>query len=154
MLENDLPEFTKILLATGELYDKVPTAAVIDLYWDDLKDLSIKELMCAVTLCRRDPERGKFMPKPADILHFAKPKRTALIAWVELVEAMGVHGAYQSVRFADTITAAVVRDMGGWPYLCSLDIVEPWTQKEFERRYENYRLAGFCFDGVLPGLIA
>jgi len=151
--ESEAKEFADLLIATAEAFDKKVSDSAIEIYWQVLKDLSIEEFRYGLMACLEDPERGRFMPRPADILHFARPKRTALVAWAEVVEAMEKIGAYQSVRFADTTAAAVVRDMGGWPLMCNLDIVEPWTQKEFERRYENYTLAGIRFNEKLPGLI-
>jgi len=146
-------EFADLLLATAETFDKKLSDAAIEIYWQVLKNLSIEEFRYGLMAHLEDSERGRFMPRPADILHFAHPKRTALVAWAEVVEAMDRYGAYQSVKFADTIAAAVVRDMGGWPLMCNLDIIEPWTQKEFERRYENYALIGIHCDDKLPGLI-
>jgi hypothetical protein len=45
-----------------------------------------------------------------------------------------------------------LQDMGGWPWLCSQNINEPWTQKEFERRYEAYRACGEQLHEPLLGI--
>lgn len=152
MQKTDYEEFLKIIIGTGELYEKIPSANSLELYWDDLKELSLDELRRAITQCRRDPERGRFMPKPADILHFARPRRTAVMIWAEVVRAMEKIGAYESVYFENGTITAVIKDLGGWPWICSQNLEEPWTQKEFERRYEQYSLQGIALAEPIIGL--
>ncbi len=122
------------------------------MYWQTLNDLTFDQFEKGLYAALRDPERGRFMPMPADILHFARPKRTSVEAWSEVERAMSHCGAYRTVQFEDGVTNAVVKDMGGWPWICSQDIDEPWTQKEFERRYESYRLSGARLNEPLPGI--
>ena len=142
MKPSEKREFVSTILAAALIYDKTLSPPVVELYWAACKEISLDRLKAAVERHVKDPERGRFMPRPADIMHFAKPKRSPALAWSEVVEAMEQIGAYQSVQFEDGVTNAVIRTMGGWPAICAEDISTPWVQKEFERRYESFRDSG------------
>ena len=61
--------FKEIMQALALLYERVEIKAVVaEMYWEDLKHLSDEELSQVVQAHRRDPVRGKFFPKPADLL--------------------------------------------------------------------------------------
>ena len=60
-------------------------------------------------------------------------------------------GSYQSIRFEDGTINAVIADMGGWPWICTQNLDEPWTQKEFERRYNAYKAQNIKLDKRLAG---
>ena len=50
-------------------------------------------------------------------------------------------GHYDSVIFSDPLIHVVIKDMGGWIFLCQQSERELiFLQKEFERRYQNYCL--------------
>jgi len=154
MHPRDKAEFATILLSTGELYGKPPSDGAIALYWQALQDLTLEQVRVGVSMHMRDPDAGQYMPKPADILRqFRRKAKEAVIAWSEVEYAMLAQGAYRSVRFADETTNAVIKDLGGWPWICSQNIDAPWTQKEFERRYDAYEQAGIRYADCLPGLI-
>lgn len=154
MTGKDRSEFVTIIISAGELYGKVPTDGAIALYWQALRSLSLDQLKTGISRHIADSERGQFMPKPADILRwFQRQQKPALIAWSEVEQTMARLGSYQTVQFEDGTTNAVIRDMGGWPWLCSQDIAEPWTQKEFERRYQAYQQRGIEWHGKLVGHI-
>lgn len=50
------------------VYDKPSTTDLKRLYWDDLGHLPIDAIEQAMRAHRRDPERGRFFPRPADLL--------------------------------------------------------------------------------------
>lgn len=140
MDESEKPDFGARILAVGLMYEKQITKVVIDLYWSSLKDLPLKDIEIALQMHMRDQDKGRFMPKPADLRGFiCKPEKAAVIAWSQVERAMSKHGRYQTIQFQDGVINAVVADMGGWPWICAQNLEEPWTQKEFERRYEAYR---------------
>jgi hypothetical protein len=152
MKNDDRAEFAQLILGVAEVYEKTPTDASIELYWESLADMEVDEVRRGIARHMRDRDRGRFMPKPADIIHAAAPKRSPVVAWAEIEQAISKFGRYRSVRFADEISNAVVRDMGGWEWICLQNFDEPWTQREFERRYDAYRECGIRSKDVLLGI--
>lgn len=152
MTDQDFDQFVLLIRATGELYGKELSDTAIGLYWKALKPLTIEQVRLSMSRHMQDPACGTFMPKPADILRpYRKTEKPAVLAWSEVTHAMERQGAYRSVRFEDGTINAVIKDMGGWSWICQQDIDEPWTQREFERRYEAYRSQGVRLDEHLPG---
>lgn len=156
MKKTDRKRFAEILGSTAELFNRTLTPAATELLWNVLVDLDLPEIEQAISRHLRDPERGKFMPTPADIRFFCGLRRpSASIAWGEVLDTMERHGAYSSVLFADGVTNAVIRDMGGWPVVChkqATDENPAWVQKDFEHRYEEYRQAGRIHRMALLGM--
>ena len=136
----DRTEFAALILAAAEMKQQRPSEAALEMYWEVLRDLPLEDFKRGLYATLRDPERGRFMPVPADILHFARPQKTSLVAWKEVEDAIFRFGVYQSVQFADQVTNAVLHDMGGWIWINQQNLEDPWTQREFERRYNDYRL--------------
>lgn len=63
----------------------------------------------------------------------------SLAAWTEIVKTIRHIGHYDSVTFNDPLIHRVIKDMGGWIFLCQQSERElMFTQKEFERRYKNH----------------
>jgi len=152
MQKQEKAEFSKSILATAEIYKENPSKGVIDLYFAALKDLTLDQIAEGIARHVNDPDRGRFMPKPADIRAALVPAKVdPLIAWREVEDAICKSGSYATVYFADEVTTAVIRDMGGWIWICEQNIDEPWIQKEFERRYKLYQDQGIRVRGRLPG---
>lgn len=141
MKTNERSAFIDLILGTAELYEKTPGDAALELYWNALEDLELQQIEFAIGRHLRDPDKGRFMPKPADIRSCipGAGKRTSIIAWAEVERAIFKYGIYRTVQFVDGVTNAVLKDMGAWEWICSQDLEQPWTQKEFERRYEIYQ---------------
>jgi hypothetical protein len=152
MKEQDRGKFAAIILGAAELYDKSPSKNAMELWWNALKHLEIDQVETGISKAIQDPDRPRFMPQPADVIKYATPPKSALIAWTQVERAMNAHGCYATVQFSDGVINAVIKDMGGWPWLCSQNINEPWTQKEFERRYEAYRACGEQLHEPLLGI--
>jgi hypothetical protein len=151
MENSEREDFLQILIATGEMYEKRLSTAVLGLYWESLKDLSIEQVSRGISIHANSLD-CKFIPKPGDIRKAIAPRpKDPLIAWRLVEESMGIHGCATTVRFEDGTINAVIRDMGGWPWICMQALDPPWIQKEFERRYAAYRNEGIRFDGRLIG---
>lgn len=149
-MRNDEREaFAALLCGVMDTYQVKISESAIAVFWDCLKNFSLDDVSVALRCHCRENNRP---PRPADLVQRIAPKRTSLEAWIEVVWAMGRYGAYRSVRFQDGIASLVIKDMGGWPWLCEQNIDEPWTQKEFERRYGIYAANGYQLEECLPGL--
>ena len=140
MLEQDMPRFAILITKFDEVYDKQFTPALIDVYWNVLKDFKYDEVEKAVDRCLANPE-GRFLPKPADIIAAmdGNPHKQALQAWDKAISAVRIHGSYESVAFDDALIHAVIEDMGGWKEFChapSNRLLS--TSKDFQDRYRAY----------------
>lgn len=65
---SDKHRFSSLMDDLGIVYDKAVSADIKRLYWEDLGHLPIETIERAIQGHRRDPERGRFWPKPADLL--------------------------------------------------------------------------------------
>jgi len=152
MKKSDLKEFTSFLLAIAEVYGKKMSDASVVIYFEALKDCEFTDIRRGFKLHCEDPEEGRFMPLPAHIRgRICKPSKTGLIAWKQVMDAFCAYNYYDSVQFEDGVINAVIKDMGGWMWLSNQNLEEPWTQKEFERRYEAYKSQGIEVHERLPG---
>lgn len=70
MKQNELKTFYAAILGVAELYDKTPTEDAMEFYWIALRELELDGIKKAIADHLCDPERGKWMPKPADIRFF------------------------------------------------------------------------------------
>src|SRR3990172_6665898 len=128
----------------AELYQHEMSEAMLALYFEDLGDFSIADVVGALSAHRKDPDRGRFFPKPADVVHKVDGdlKTQALRAWDQAAEAALEFGAYESVRFPDPTIMKVITAMGGWTEWYDWPDKEmPFRQKEFCERYVAYRNA-------------
>lgn len=138
MTENDMTQFSEMMLGISEVYSKELSKFGLDIWWNDLKDYPIQSVLMAFTAHRKDPKQGQFFPKPADIVRHIDglPDEKATAAWSKVYLAMKQHGAWRSVCFDDADIHSAIETMGGWPALCRIDNdTLPFKQKEFEKLY-------------------
>lgn len=63
----------------------------------------------------------------------------ALVAWQEVVDAIGPVGSNQSVQFEDRVIHSCIKGLGGWIVLAIGDVDEQkWRRKEFLELYAVY----------------
>jgi hypothetical protein len=152
MIKEDLKDFTVFFMAIAEVYGKKLSDTAVLIYFDALKDLDFTVIKRSVKAHCEDPEDGKFMPLPAHIRgRSCRPEKTSIIAWRQVEDAYCRFNYYDSVQFEDGTINAVIKDMGGWTWFSSQNLDEPWTQKEFERRYQAYKGQRIELQEVLPG---
>ncbi|EKD45294.1 MAG: bacteriophage protein [uncultured bacterium] len=141
MFDQDLSRFAILLVGVGEVYGKSLTSAVIDVYWNVLKAFKFEDVKKAVYLHLENPDAGKFLPKPADIIMAIEgsPQNQALRAWTKVVSAIHGIGVYTSVAFDDALIHAVIEDMGGWRIFCVSETERlPFIGREFQERYRGH----------------
>ena len=68
MRNEDRGRFAACLTAAAEVYGKAISSSAAEVWMAALSDLQIEVVEAAMMRHMRDPERGQFMPKPADII--------------------------------------------------------------------------------------
>ncbi len=111
----------KLLLPLGEVFQREISPALLEIYWQTLKNYPDALVMKALSSLLKT---SKFFPKPAEIIECIEgsPDEKSLIAWNTLMEAIRLHGSYSSVKFVDKVLSKVVEDLGGWVKLCSTNL--------------------------------
>lgn len=143
MVDSELPDFAKTLLAVADYYGKELSENVVDLYWNGLREYDLQSVKKALWAHVRNPDSGQWMPKIADVAKMTQGRTDdqAAVAWSKVDQAVRRVGTYQCVVFDDAVIHRVVIDMGGWVYIGSKDEKEwPFVAKEFQNRYRGYRM--------------
>lgn len=132
--------FATIMETLAENFRVVLTTPATRGYWMVMEDLTEAEMAkaakAALGTC-------KFMPSAAELLAFAghAPRdltAEATMAWDAVRNAMDKLDVYGNVDFGPLINA-VVRNLGGWLYLCESTLPElEWRRKDFERVYRAW----------------
>lgn len=145
MNNKDLEDFTKQFIELALIYGKTYTDLTIEIYWNSLKKYDIKQVLTAFHRHVTNPDRGQFMPKPADLIFIIEGSSasSSACAWTKLEQAIGSPGVYCDVCFDDAIINKVVFDLGGWVKLGNTDAKEwPFVEKDFKDRYSAYKARG------------
>lgn len=139
MNTQDKRTFAEALIATGEVYGKEISAAMAEMFFLDLAEFAIGDVVSAMAEHRRDPHRGQFFPKPADLIAKLRidPHEQALAVWPE-VERLASNIELADGRCGDDVARIAVNQMGGWSRIGRATYRElPFLQKEFLERYES-----------------
>ena len=145
MVDSDIGEFAKTLLAVADYYGKELSTGVVDLYWQGLREYDLGAVQKALWAHARNPDAGQFMPKIADVSRIMQGSTAdqAAIAWSKVNLAVRRVGTYQDVVFDDALIHRVLADMGGWTLLGSKKDDEwPFVARDFENRYRGFRMRG------------
>lgn len=155
MIENNRPKFAELLATISEICKENLTGMQAEMYWQLLKKYTLPDVEKALFSHMQNPDAGRFMPKPADIIGRLEgsEKSRGMQAWSKVYRAIGYPGGSQSVVFDDPIIHVVINDMGGWVKVASLEEKDaPWRAKEFEERYGSYLAKGIgSYPRMLPG---
>lgn len=68
MKARDKQAFVQTLTAISELYGKALSSAGLQIWWAALEHYSLAQVQQALSNHAKDPDRGQFMPKPADVV--------------------------------------------------------------------------------------
>ncbi len=128
----------------GEIYDfygAVLSESAIGFWVDSLEPFEMEQIRKAFNAHMRDPDGGRFMPKPAHLMKFLEGNSTdkAAVAWGKALEAASRVGAYTDVVFDDPAIHATIEDLGGWPKFCRTETAElSYLQHRFTQSYQAY----------------
>ena len=155
--------FVTALAVLGATFDRKLSAPAIEGYWLVLSDLSEDDFKA---LMKRALSECKFMPSPAELLSFARPRRNpatdAIQVWQAVRKAIDVYDWNVGTIDFGPLVNAVIRNLGGWDTLCRATLPEldnpGWLRKRFEEVYalmsvtEPTALHGEPLAGKLPPL--
>lgn len=155
MQPHERREFLKVLAGVHDFYGKEMSDFAGQVWVQACEGFELAQATKALSAHLMDPDRGQFMPKPADLvrtLHGTQSDRS-LIAWGKTLDAMRRVGAYTSVVFDDGVIHAVIEDLGGWVKACQTELDElPHLQRRFCESYKAYSRRGeVSFPPRLPG---
>lgn len=139
MNSSDKIAFHQLLTGIGMMYNQSLHESVMDIWWRALDKVEFNAVRHALNTHVVHPDKGQFMPKPADVMEQLEGSREsqAMRAWALVSKTLREVGAYHSVIFRDALIHAVIRDMGGWIALCQSKLSElPFREREFEKRYQ------------------
>jgi hypothetical protein len=141
MNKTDSRAFTFLWTAMAEQYGKTVSDAAQAMAFAALERCHLDDIRRAISAHVADPERGRWMAKPADlIMHIdGDPESRSLQAWSKVLGAIQTVGPYQTVVFDEPSIMAALEDMGGWIELCNISEDEaPFKRNEFVKRYKGY----------------
>ena len=164
MQKHEEEQFKKVLLGLGEYYTKEITSKMTEIYWYDLKPLSIDQFKQAASLHRLNPDNGQFFPKTADLMRqiggTSKQVEQQLedkadMSWMVILGEVKRIGSYRSLKMEDKQALAAVKSLGGWKFICSKTEAElVWLHKEFVATYKNFERTDVnLLPDKLPGRI-
>lgn len=140
MNSTDRKAFADQFMLTCLAYEKSFNPELANLYFSDLSEFSVDSVCQAMTCHRKDPDRGRFFPKPADIIHqinaqsraAVNPEKLSLL-WSSVVKAAS-RGLAPATT--DEYLIAALQMIGGQKAVGYADPVElNRLQKEFSANY-------------------
>lgn len=158
--ERDYERFGHAMTMTAEAYGIQFTPQRVAIYFEDLRDLEIDDVVRALGERRRASE---FFPTIASLRAavLGDVKDQATLAWDRYVAAVRHIGSYESVDFGDPVMHATIVALGGWAGQ-ALRLPDPtgegaesfgYQRHEFIERYRAYsrHLPGRA-PAYLPGI--
>lgn len=151
MQREDAAEFEQILEQLLALDGRQLTKPVTLVWWRALEKYALADVRRAMDAFVRDPDAGRYPPKPAHIISHmeASEDAKALSAFDTLWDAIAKAGPWTAVSFEDPATMRIIQDLGGWPRICGTweESDRPFRQQEFVVRWKGYQRTG---TGELP----
>lgn len=155
MNHSEKTKFIEVLTGVHDFYGKDLSKFAIAVWLQACDTFDVEQITKALSAHLMDPERGQFMPKPADIVRQLQGTNTdrSLIAWGKVLDACQRVGAYTSVCFDDGLIHAAIEDLGGWMKLCRSETKDlGYLQTRFCASYKAYASRGdTAYPAMLPG---
>lgn len=133
----DRERLLQILAATYAYYERELSQFVIQVWVEDLDGYQIDAVCAAFTAHRRDPDRGQWLPKSADILRqiHGDVKDAAQLAWSRVLSVAAAGGRGQ----LDDATREALHSLGGLSAIQRAPVDQNgFLQKRFMEAYAVY----------------
>ena len=116
----------------SEVYERELSVAAVAIYVTTLQRFEPQLIIKALQRHVEDPERGRFMPRPADIIVHLRPdgSATAFNAWTKTLKV--IHGQRQASTISDPLVHQIVHAMGGW------SVLRYGREDELPHRFEQF----------------
>lgn len=120
MTNNDRAAFAALLADVFGFYREPLSDFAVSVWWESCKTFELRAVRLAMTGHATDPERGQFIPKPADVIRQLRgtTKDEALTAWQRVIGQVGHVGRYGTPRLSEAESVALGA-IGGWQRLCN-----------------------------------
>ena len=143
MKQDEYQQFQVLWTSACDIYGKSPSDAAIGMNFRALAKYPLAQVRRALDGHLSDPDGGRFMPKPADLIRHIEgdPQSRSLLGWSDVEKAIRTVGPWQTVVFDDPAVMATIEAMGGWIELCKITEHElPFKRNEFTKRFQGYQL--------------
>lgn len=143
MEPKDKKEFVDLMMSLGEIFEKVPSIAKTEIYYQSMKDLTIEEISRACSQIINTRKITGTFPLPAEIRELTNGniEDRAYLAWDKLNYALNHLGFGNSIAFDDkTLMAAIQLWAGSWRGLRNFDWEYDqikWLKKDFVASYKT-----------------
>lgn len=142
MRREDFELFAQMLAAEAEIRGAKPLSeGALLVWWQRMERYDVEQVGRALRRHGEDPDRGRFMPQPADLIRFLDGSATdkSMLAWGKAIDAASRVGAYTDVVFDDAAIHVVIEDLGGWPAFCRSETKDlSYLQHRFCESYRAY----------------
>lgn len=133
--------FFAMLSDVMSYYKQDTSEFMLNVFWDACQGVEYEQVCKAINSHVKDPDKGQFAPKVADIVRLligSKTDRSA-IAWGRVYNGLCSVGAYTDVCFDDPAIHAAINDCGGWVKMCRSDMDDlSYLQHRFTQSYQAY----------------
>lgn len=129
------------LVGVYGFYDKELTEFSIRIWLDACAEFDVGLVEQAFNRHLRDPEAGKWLPKPADIIRQLRGDENdaALIAWGKVMQRAAAGGGFNGEAVPDAARQAV-DSLGGWSTICRANTEHNgFLQKRFIEAFKAYK---------------
>ena len=156
MQVDDFVDFQNYLVGVASMRRVDLSSMQIEIWFETLREYDLSAVKKAFTNHLRDPDNGKWMPQPSDIIRQIDGGvgDQAELAWAKAFRAVSLVGSYSDVVFDDAIIHAVIDGMGGWVKFCAGEYKDfDFKRLEFVKAYRAIKNRGASeYIGVLQGI--
>jgi hypothetical protein len=141
MNEADKPRLAQWLTGCAEVYDRPISEAGLGVWWGILSHFRVEDVDRAFKAHVADPDTGRRMPTPADVVAriAGGSEAAAAEAWSKVL-SVSKCGWSRNVVFDDSLIHAAIASVGGWVALCqSAPEDMNFRRRDFVAAYKGFR---------------
>jgi Domain of unknown function (DUF6475) len=142
MRDEEKPKLAEWLTGCSEVYGREISPAGIAVWWNIVQHFPAESVERAFTAHVADPDTGRRMPTPADIVGriMGGSETAAVEAWTKVMSVSRPCGWSRNVVFDDPLIHACVDSLGGWETFCRTpDEDLGYRRKSFIDAYKGFR---------------
>lgn len=140
MTDDDRIRFVQAIAGAYVFFGQELTEFHIRVWADACAAFTAAEVEAALAAHLADPQRGAFLPRPADVVRLIRGdgREAALLAWQRVLEEVRDRGSYSRPDI-DEPSRRALDVIGGWGALCRSQTAElPHLQRRFCEAYGVY----------------